>query len=251
MEIEPGYYLNLFTVNLKKTNFEIMLIDRKNLHPIKELYNDIEKKEIKISLYADKEVVFGYGEDIDFLQNLDFHTKAISTDDSPALTCKLILDGVISTAMQIGYHKLYREKKGRLQLYNPENYVLTTNRSVKVLPTYDVRVIYLVDPIQNSLFFGLVVDCRYILRDINDKPLNFHQIVEKYGSSTVRDIRQIQKDLIPTGLNPETSRQRLLDEVIPFIKNFQEIKLPCDIDASVSYEPIRVILGDDEDVSLW
>jgi len=86
---------------------------------------------------------------------------------------------------------------------------------------------------------------RYPLRNKSDNPLNYREIVQLYGSSTLQEIRAIQKDLIQVGekykANLEASRQRLLEDIIPFIEKIKEITLPCNISASITKTPTRVL----------
>jgi len=80
--------------------------------------------------------------------------------------------------------------------------------------------------------------------------LNFHDIVTKFGSITLREIRQIQKDLIPTGINKEISRQRLIEDIVPFVEQFSEIDLPCDLKSKITSFPARIILGEEYE-TIW
>ncbi len=251
MEIEQGYYINLFPINIIGNEFEIMKIDRTIVKDLKELNQELEKKGVKIVLYPDGDLIYGYGENSALLEKYNFQLETVTVESSPRLTGKMILDGVISVAEEINYFRLFIERKGRTILFNPDLFDLTSDTNVKVHRVYDIRIIYLIEPVYLRLFFGLVINCRYLLRDSNDQPLNFVQIISRFGSRILREVRQLQKDLIPSGLNPETSRQRLVDEIIPFVKTISKITLACRLDAIISSDPVRIILGDDEDISLW
>ncbi|MHA1351844.1 MAG: hypothetical protein ACTSPP_03520 [Candidatus Heimdallarchaeaceae archaeon] len=254
MELESGIYINMFPVNVSEEKFTVMVSDRCNFTRIWEINNKYEKKQIDITLYADRDLIYAYGSDIYLLDKRIFQSKRISHKESPRLTCKLILDGIIKEAEKNNFQRLFKERKGRTILFNDNLVYITPDGNVRIYRGFDIRVIFLRNPIYQELVFGFIVDTRYLLRDCNNNPLNFSQIINKFGRNTLIDVRYFQKDLIPSKngpkSNPETSRQRLLDEILPFIKLIDEFSLLCDIGAKIEKTPYRIIMGDD-DVSLW
>lgn len=255
--IELGYYINLFNILVPEQEVQIMVSERTKYPILRELREEIKKSGKEIFVYApvESDKVYGYGKDMEWLSNKDFCLETINLYDKPKLTSRMIIEGVINRAKEIGYipQKLKQDKniyqvlnknKGRLKLYSYGKFKKTSDNQIKVFMGYDLRVIFLKDPVEDKLSFGLIVDAAYSLKDVNDKPLDYHAIISRFGSSTLREVRQIQKDLIPTGINREVSRQRLIEDIIPFVEQLNEIELPCGLKVKINLSPCRIILGD-------
>lgn len=258
MTLELGYYLNAFEISVPKVEVDIMSCDRSKFRNLRELRDEIKgmKKEIFVYAPGESSKVYGYGKDMDWLKGKDFELEKVNLYDIPRLTGRMCLEGVIIKALQMGYTFLDGEnlsvnefldlngkrREGRITIYNKDPKI-TKNGNVKVFIGCDMRVIFLRDFVDNELIFALIVDINYSLRDKDNEPLNFRSIVSKYGSNTLKEVRTIQKDLIPTGMNKEVSKQKFHEDILPFVERIEEIELPCDLKAKISKEPCRIILG--------
>ena len=248
--LEPGYYLNMFEVILLSDEAEFMTIERSQYPSLEELRKEVEFVNKKVYLYAPvkSSKVFGYGKDMDWLSSKGFEKEIVKFVKEPRLTGRLILDGVIEKANKYGYHPIEEREKGRPILFNKNEYEETSDGNVRVYRSYDIRVVFLKDVTSNKLKFYLIVDLRHLLRDKNSgKPLNFREIVCQYGSETLKEIRVIQKDLIRIGerqfkANLEASRQRLLEDIVPFVRKIGRFNLPCGTEAVIDETPCRVVV---------
>jgi len=261
---EPGIYVNLFEVQISNDAIQIMVSDRANYPSLKELRSKIKEEGREIYVYAPEKSnkVYGYGTDMKWLSRMNFRLEAISLCDEPRLTSRMIMEGVISKAKSLGFipkvkdedekdiDRLLRKNKGRLEIYNYDKPTITSDNQVKIFKGYDLRTIFIRDPIEKELKFGLIVDVTYALKD-NGSSLNYRSIISRFGKNTLKEIRRIQKDLIPTGINMEVSRQRLIEDIIPFVKQLSEIILPCGLGVEIVPTPCRIILGGKEDETLW
>ncbi len=263
VRIELGYYANLFEVLVPAQEIQVMVCKRANYPSLRELREGIKKSRKEIFVYAPEgsDIIYGYGNGMEWLFDKDFNLETINFYDKPKLTSRMIIEGVIKKARQIGLSprktkqdkdicQILDENKGRWKFYNPEKAKITSDNQVRVFIGYDLRVIFLRDPLEDRLNFGLIVDITYFLRDMNDNPLNYRAITSRFDRNTLREVRQIQKDFIPTGINREVSRQRLIEDIIPFVEQLGEIELPCGLKVKVVSNPCRIILGD-EDEAVW
>ncbi len=261
--IELGSYANMFDVLAPNQEVQIMVIERNKYPTLRNLREEIRKSGKEIYVYSPvmSDKIYGYGKDMSWLYDKGFSLETINLYNQPKLTGRMIIEGVINRAKELGYapqkfrqnkdiYQILDENKGRLQLYNYDKFKVTSNNQIKVLMGYDLRVIFLKDPVEDKLNFGLIVDIVYSLKDVNDTPLKYHDIISRFDRSTLREVRQIQRDLIPTGINSEVSRQRLIEDIIPFVEQLKEIELPCGLKAEVSSTPSRIIMGDDYE-SVW
>ena len=159
----------------------------------------------------------------------------------------MILNGIIEHAEKLNYTAKF-SGKGRYRLFNYKDVEMTPDGSIKVIKGYDIRVMYLRD-LSDELKFNFIVDVCYEVKDRNDNPVNFETIVREFGSDTLIEVRCIQKDLIKlpsdskAKINIEAARQKLIEDIIPFIEKIQNIELPCGLSASINKTPTRVIVG--------
>ncbi len=243
--LDPGYYSNMFEVNIPDVEIEFMTAERRLYPNLKDLRKEIEGSGKEVYVYAPESSskVFGYGKDAEWLLSKGFLQEKIKLLEEPRLTGRLILEGVIEKAKELGYAPMPEKEKGRCVLFNERDFKETSDGNVRVYRAFDIRVIFLRDPLEDKLKYFLIVDVHYPLRDKSGNTLNYKQIVNRFGSKTLREVRQIQKDLIPTGINREVSRQRLLEDIIPFVKEIEKLYLPCGIEAKIIPEPCRILVG--------
>lgn len=252
MPLDPGFYANLFEISVNPIDIPVMVIERSKYPDLRVLRGEIEKAGKKVFVYAPErsEILYGFGNDMQWLFSKGFKQDNVNLHNEPRLTSYMILEAFIKKAQDLGFLPLFSKDKGRCRLFNRNEFKTTSDNKVKMFLGYDIRIIFLKDQIENGLVFGLILDITYSLKDFNDSPLNFHDITKKFGSSTLREIRQIQRDLIPTGINKEISRQRLIEDILPFVEKISEIELPCGLKAQITPNPARIVLGE-EDETVW
>jgi len=245
MTLEPGYYANLFEVQLQAEEADVLVCERSKYPDLKSLRAEIERAGKEAFVYApeQQDVVFGYGKEMEWLRAKGFTECTVKFQEQPRLTGRMILEGVIKKAQGQGYTPDFSGEIGRSRLFKSDRFRLTSDSNVRVFTGYDTRVIFLRDAAADRLSFNLIVDVCYCFKGPREEPLSFHQIATGFGSSILKEVRQIQGDLIPTGINTEVSRQRLLSEIIPFVKSLGEIQLPCKVNAVLSCVPSRIVVG--------
>jgi len=135
--------------------------------------------------------------------------------------------------------------KGRLIVFHPGRFTSAANGQIKVHQGYDLRSTFWRDRFSGNLAFGLVVDTIWSIRDGSGQPMNTHQIAQL---NAVTQVAQIQGEYLPrsTRINTEIARQRLQEQILPFVQDHPEFELPCMVTAQVSPQPIRIILGSNE-----
>ena len=245
--LDIGLYANIFEVDLSNTFINVMRVERKKYPSLRELRQELEERGLDVYVYADGEWVYGYGSDYLALKERSFHEVALDLKDAPKLTCRMIIDGFLNEIKKRGFEKLEQKRKvkGRVKVFN-FNQPIKVNERLSVYRGFDLRSVYLFDHFKEDLCFGLVIDVTYAFRDSEGNSLNFREIVERFDSDTLIKVRQVQKDLSPERrANLEVSRQRLLEDIIPFISEFSRFTLPCGIEATISDVPSRIILTDE------
>lgn len=237
-----GYYSNIFPVELASTSIEIYIAERKNFKDLRPLRSKVSKHGVEAFLYADGNKVYGYGKDMGWLSSKGFAIYKINLNEVPRLTGRMIFEGFVRRLKEDGFEPII--SKSRSQLFRWSEFKRTSDGMVKVHTGLDIRSLYLFDRTKEEIIFGLVIDIIYALRDKDGNRLNSHDIVSKFGEATFREVRLIQGDLIPTGINTEISRHRFIEEILPFVKRYSEFLLPCGIGARLKEEPLRIILGE-------
>ena len=241
-QLDIGLYINLFQVEVPNNSVQVVAANRKKYPNFRSLRDDIERFGQSIRIYADGDIVYGYGKDCDELLSNGFSESNIFLHDTPRLTSRMILEGFVKQIKEVGYEPL--EQKGRVEAFNWNEYRSTRDGNVCIYQGFDLRSIFLKDRGIDKLVFGLVVDVTHAIRDRNGNSLNAHSISERFGSNTLIETRQIQGDLLPTRkINTEVSRQRLLERILPFVSKFSTFRLPCEVQVSLQHEPLRIILG--------
>jgi len=243
--LDVGYYVNVFPVELQEDSARVMVTERSNFPDLRLLRQEIRDAKKDVFVYADGDKVYGYGKEVAWLSSKKFSSTIVHFRDVPRLTSRMILEGFVIKAKENGYIPLLG--KGRCRIFNRDEFQKTSDNRVRVYKDFDLRSLFLKDVEVNKLVFGLVVDVTYALRNEKNNPLNFYEIIKKYGSQTLREVRKIQGDLIPTGMNREISRQRLKEDILPFVKRVSSFQLPCDVDVILKPEPLRVILGGEDE----
>jgi hypothetical protein len=245
--IDVGYYSNIFPIEFEETSAKIFIVERTKYLDLRPLRSEIREEGIDVFVYGDVDKVYGYGKRTDWLCSKGFRKFEINLLENPRVTCRMILDGFIKKLIENGFYRLFN--KGRSQLIKLNDFKETSDGMVRIYKGYDIRIIYIFDRNLKELIFGLIIDVIYSFKDRQGEPLNPHEIVNKFGNETLKEVRIFQGDLISTGINTEVSRQRF-EEILSFIKKFSRFMLPCGINATVKAKPLRIILGE-KDESIW
>ncbi len=245
MNLDAGLYVNLFEVEFEDCDADLMCASRSQVPKLRDFRKQLADQNLAIRVYAVNEWVYGYGSDRDQLTESGFETKSVRIREIPQLTGRLILEGYVESLERAGYtcHWSF----GRAFAYQFNTPLLTTNEGVKLFRGFELQSLYLLDPETENLVYGMVINAAFRFRDQNDKPLNTHEVVTRFGSDTLRQLRIKQGDLAPIGgINLEVSRQRLMELTLPFVKARHSFELPCGIPAELTQQPVRVVLAGQE-----
>lgn len=246
VHLDPGIYLNLFPVKIPEDPLLILIARRasfQDLHPLRKWLKETGRQ---AQVYADGEIIYGYGSDSESLEMGGFQKSLLRLAEAPRLATRLIAEGLVNTLRTEGYEPLFR--KGRWQLYHPTQFTEVAGGKVRVHRGYDLRAFFWKDIVTDQLAFGLIVDIFWALRDNADEPLSLYQIRRQLGSDAAIAVGQAQGEYLPRSSrhNTEVARQRFQEHVLPFVQRHSEFDLPCSGQALLLPEPIRVILGDEE-----
>jgi len=251
IHLEPGIYLNVFPVEVPDDTLTMVVAPRSSFQDLRALRQSLLKAEKKVWVYADGDVVYGYGPDAASLERQGFQKKDLRLVEVPRLATRIVADGLVNALKREGYERLPR--KGRWHLYHPDQFKETAWGKIRVYRGYDLRTIFWKDVAIDELVFGLVIDIVWVLRDNNNQPLNMRQIRQQYGYKATIAVGEIQGEYLPGSvktnsakINTEVARQRFREQILPFVQSHPEFDLPCGGRARLLPEPIRVILGGDE-----
>lgn len=244
IQLDPGIYLNVFPVTLPDDPVSVVQADRASWPDLRNLREGIKNRNVWV--YADGKIVYGYGPDRAILKDQGFQETEVRLRETPKLAARLIVEGMVRLLRQEGYKALHR--KGRWQLYHPNQFKKVAGGKVRVHRGYDLRAFFWKDIVADQLAFGLIVDIVWALRDNANQPLNLRQVRQQYGYNAIVSIGQFQGEYLPGSnrINTEVARQRFQENILPFIRSHSEFELPCGGQARVRAEPIRAILGGEE-----
>lgn len=245
MNLDTGLYVNLFEVEFEDCDADLMRASRSRFPALRDFRKQLADRNLAVRVYAVDEWVYGYGPDRDQLAESGFEPKTIRIREIPQLTSRLILEGYADSLKQAGYtcHWSF----GRAFAYQFKTPLLTTTAGVKLFRGFELQSLYLLDPETENLVYGMVINAVFKYRDQNDKPLNTREVVTRFGSDTLRQLRIKQGDLAPIGgINLEVSRQRLMELTLPFVNARHSFELPCGIPAELTQQPVRVVLAGQE-----
>ena len=246
IHLDPGIYLNVFPVEIPEDALTLMTAPRASFQDLRPLRHSLSEANTDAWVYADGDVVYGYGPDAASLETQGFQRSSLRLAEAPRLATRVIVEGVVNALRTEGYEPLFR--KGRWQVYHPSQFTGIAGGRVRVHRGYDLRAFFWKDIVADQLAFGLIVDIVWALRDNTNQPLNMHQIRQQYGYGSTIAIGQVQGEYLPRSsrLNTEVARQRFQEHILPFVQSHSEFALPCGGRARLLSEPIRVILGGEE-----
>lgn len=246
IQLDPGIYLNVFPVTLPDDPIPVVQANRASWTDLRPLREGIKNRNVWV--YADEKIVYGYGPDRAILKDYGFQETEVRLRETPRLATRLIVQGMVNLLRQEGYEALPR--KGRWQLYHPNQFKEVAGGGIRVHQGYDLRAFFWKDIVSEQLAFGLIVDIIWALRDAENQPLNMRQIRQRYGYNAIVEVGQVQGEYLPgsksSKINTEVAHQRFRENILPFVQSHSEFKLHCGQLAQVRAEPIRVILGGEE-----
>jgi hypothetical protein len=241
--LEPGIYVNIFPVTFSEGPVGFMVASRGGYPDLRPLRKRIQNEGWHTQIYGHGNKVYGYGADMDCLAPEGFEEEIVQLADLPQLTTHLIEEGILDLLRIEGYE--VRIGKVRSIVFHPGRSTPAANGQVKVYQGYDLKSTFWRDQFSGKLAFGLVVDATWSIRDGSGQPLNMHQIAQL---NAVTQVAQIQGEYLPrsTRINTEVARQRLQEQILPFVQGHPKFELPCMVTARVSPQPSRVIIGGNE-----
>ncbi len=244
--LDPGIYVNVFLVTIPEEPIRFIVASRTHfpdLRPLRKRFQD-EKRNTQVCAPSNSDKIYGYGSEVDYLLNEGFEEELLTLMNFPRLTTYLIGDGLLNLLKTEGYE--VRFGKGRLMVFHPDRFKTTANYNIKIYQGYDLKATFWREPFLEKLTFGLVVDVAWSFRDKHEQPLNMQQVAQ---FNAVVHIAQIQGEYLPGGarINTEVARQRLQEQILPFVQEHPKFELPCGGIARMSPQPIRVILGGNEE----
>ncbi|GAB4370777.1 MAG: hypothetical protein Kow0042_13190 [Calditrichia bacterium] len=239
VSLDPGIYLNIFRVILPDEQVEVMIAPADAFSSLRELRSEIDQNNWEARVYRYNDQFFCYGKDMQQLASKGFQHQTIQMLNYPKWCARLITEGLSDHLKRQGYRE--RFYIGRTKLYEPLSYRTAANGQLHVFRGYDLRAIYVWQKPQP--IFGLIIDICWEVQDTNGQRLN---TVAQAQFNAVAEIAQIQDEYIAGNrINPEVSRLRLQNHILPFVNQNKEFELPLieNIMAVLEEMPIRVILG--------
>ncbi len=236
--LAPGIYTNIFRVFVPDEYVTVMVAPGNAFPSLHEIRMEIERSGWRARVYQHGTQVFGYGQDMEQLASRDFQRKKIRLLEYPGWCARLSAEGLSDYLKNRGYRE--RFGKGRKQLYEPNPYRTAAEKRLQVFRGYDLRVLYLWR--EDQPVFGLIVDICWEIQDVRGKRLSTTEIAQ-YGA--MAEIAHIQEEYLDNRINPEVSRSRLLNHILPFVRSCKEFPLPICENLNVQLEqtPLRVIVG--------
>jgi len=237
VHLDPGLYTNVFHVDVPTDPVDLLIAPSSAYPDLRTLRMKINDKGWAVRVYRARDKIFGYGPQKDVLAERPFEKQQILLHHEPEFCARCILEGLGDQLKKHGHREW--SGKGRVTFYESSPYRLAGQGKLRVYRGYDLRTIFWRQA--EELLFGLIVDIRWQIQDASGKRLS-PAVIAQYRA--VREIAQIQEELLPTGqINTEVSRLRLQQHILPFVDQHKSFPLPCGGKASVDTIPMRVILG--------
>lgn len=241
VQLQPGIYTNIFPVILPDEPVSFMVIQRAQLTDLRKLRGEIEQANRHVTVYADRNRVYGYGGDAEvFLSAKGFSKTDVPLKQVPVLAAHVVLQGIIDAALAKNFWQRrkmsFKGVDARTEIFRPTPKGITAQGKVKVFEGYDLRCAYY--PAVES--FGLVVDVTWAYQDEHGARLNTSQMREK---NALNEALMIQEEILRGTINLQIAQIRMRNYLLPFVQEFQTIGLPCGSQARLEPEPFPVILG--------
>lgn len=237
--LDPGIYTNIFPVQVPDTTVEVMTAQASDYPDLRGLREEIRAASCNLRVHRLENIVFGYGSDLDWLVDKHFERRGIRLYDYPKWCTRMISEGLTDLLKTKGYRECLG--KGRIRLYEPQPFQKAAQGHLNVFRGYDLRSIYWRR--EKQVLFGLIVDICWEIQDASGKRLSTPEIAQ---FNAMAEIAQIQEEYLPDNrINPEVSRIRLQNHILPFVQQNSQFALPCsgNIEVTLSNIPLRIILG--------
>lgn len=243
--MDAGLYVNLFEVHFDDVEIQVVQSDRASFKELETLKRKLRDNSYDAWLYSLKDSVIGYGKDVDQLLADGFERASIWLKSTPELASRQIIDGFVEHLRKKGFQSQF--KKGRALVFNDSAPIHVAKNGPQLVQGYDLRSLFLWDGVAGELTFALLTDITYGYLGPDGRRLNTHELTSRFGNDALREFRQKQGDILPNRkINLEISRQRLLEQLVPFVTNNATFALPCGVQAQLVTEPMRVIRVEEE-----
>jgi len=242
--VDIGIYVNIFVVEVKDPNLQVVIQARSHCPSLKELRTYLRDCHV----YALGNLVYGYGQDLSELKQQGFEEAEVDIYEVPQLTARLILEGFSAQLQSVGYNVEF--KKYRHQAFDLQRPLRMSIPEVILYQGCSYNSVFLKTPIQDKLVFGLVIDLSYRL-ELKGNPASYREVryfaAQKYGNQMADDIMRSIRikigDLTPSGFrNTEAARLRF-ERIRTIIQRVGErLQLPTGNQAVLSMVPTRVVM---------
>lgn len=237
--LDPGIYTNIFPVQVADTAVDVMTAKATAYPDLRGLREEIRASSRNLRVCRLEDIVLGYGSDLDWLADKGFKSQQIRLYEHPKWCARMIIEGLTDLLRSQGYREWLG--KGRIKLFEPKPFREAAQGRLRVFQGYDLRSIYWWR--NDQFLFGLIVDICWEIQDANGNRLSTSEMAQYNAMS---EIAKIQEEYLPGNrINPEVSRIRLQNHILPFVQRNSRFALSCSrsIDATLSDVPLRVILG--------
>ena len=240
--MDTGIFANVFLVTFENESLNLVEQERSIYPSLKGLKSKFP------NVYSDGDKVYGYGTDLSELKKIGFRETRRKISEIPKTTCRLILEGFCNKLRLHGYDVEWR---GFItQAFDTKNPIATSIQEVKLLKGCEFRTVYLRDPLEDKLVFGLILDMKFKLI-CEGNPASYFEVrrfvSQKYSEmdskDVIREIRVKTGDLTPSGSrNSEASKFRY-EGIMEIVKRVgKELVLPDGSRAMLAREPVRVVI---------
>ncbi len=248
-KIEAGLYTNIFEIGLPdKIEADLFVRENSTTQIMQEIEDSfpIIKEEGKIYFSNKKKVIYYYGNYFhELITKKGFESKRIEIISDPEFISKILSESILKSANQQGFTPV-KQKIGLILIEN-NVYGVVSNGAVKILKGFTLDFKFLRDPESKKIIHTISVDSTYFIKDSDGRGISTKDLVEKYEENALKEMKLMQKEyLLINGqckINSEISRQRLLEDVIPFIERIKNIYLIFGGKTTINNLPIRVVIG--------
>lgn len=236
--LDPGIYTNIFQVQLPDQTVDVMTAPASKYPSLRDLREQIRDSSRNIRLYRHDDIIFGYGRDSDWLVDKGFERHQIRLYESPKWGARMIVEGLVEHLTRQGYREW--SGIGRTKLYEPEPLGQAAQDHLRLFRGYDLRAIYWRR--NESPLFGLVVDICWEIQDASGRRLSTPEIAQY---NAMAEIARLQEEYLRDNrINPEVSRLRLQNHIVPFVQSNNKFTLPCgqNVEVTLDTAPLRVVI---------
>jgi len=237
--MELGIVCNIFRIDLSSYMSNIAVCQRSRYPNLEDLRSNFKNQ--KVFFYADKAEIYSYGSNLKQLSIIGFKEDIIDLHDQPRLASAIIKDGFINHLIRNKFEIFFN--KGRIYAYNVNKPISIDNTDLSLINGFDFNIFYLYDI--DTISFVISIDTKYKIIDKNNSRFSFYKIKKEYNSNILSQIRIKQGDILPLNntMNTEVSKERLLNHIIPFVKNNTNFVIPNGKNATLEDEPLKIVIG--------